>query len=187
MAIDAPILICMDLQQEFIAPGRPFADPEGDEIAAICQNLIEQARAAGWTVLHTHLHQGGSIIAGHGLTQPIAGCEPLAGEILLRRAGVSAYAHPDLDEILANRHDDNVYLIGFSGPLSLTQTLFDAQDRGHQLQLVQNAVGGADVGEWSADETRALVQDTARKLSRLCPLDSLHQALDPGFSKAARA
>ena len=142
MVIDIPILICMDLQQEFIAPGRPFADPEGDDIAAVCQSLIEQARDAGWTVLHSQLHQGGSIIAGHGLTQPIKGCEPLAGEILLRRAGVSAYAHPDMDGILANCLEDNVYMIGCSGPLSLTQTLFDAEDRAHRLQLVQGAILG---------------------------------------------
>lgn len=73
MILSVPLLLCMDLQQEFVAPGRPFADPDGDEISAVCADLIAQARRAGWTVVHAQLHQGGPVIAGHGLTQPILG------------------------------------------------------------------------------------------------------------------
>lgn len=186
MILSVPLLLCVDLQQEFIAPGRPFADPEGDLIAATCADLISKARKAGWTVVHAQLHQGGPVIAGHGLTQSIAGCEPRPGEVLLRRAGVSAFAHPELDGVLESSMGSEAYMIGFSAPMSLTSTLYDASDRGVRLSLVEGAIGGADVGEWAADETRALCCETARRLGRSVTLENVQAELD-GTAAAAAA
>jgi nicotinamidase-related amidase len=178
MLLDTPVLLCLDLQMEFIAPGRPFADPDGDEIAARCAALIDEARQAGWSVVHTQLHQGGPLIAsGHGLTQPIPGCEPRPGEVLLRRAGVSAFAHPDLEGVLEASAGTGAYVIGFSAPLSLTSTLFDAEDRRQALTVVDGAIGGADVSEWSAEESRALLVHTAERLNRSITLAELHERL----------
>ena len=184
MILGVPLLLCMDLQQEFVAPGRPFADPDGEDIAAVCAELIASARKAGWTVVHAQLHQGGPIIAGHGLTQPIKGCEPRPGEVLLRRAGVSAFAHPDMDGVLESAMGANAYMIGFSAPMSLTSTLYDAADRATGLTLVEGAIGGADVGEWAADDTRALCCDTARRLGRAVTLEAVREAL-AGYAPAA--
>lgn len=161
-----PVLLCLDLQQEFVAPGRPWSDPDGEDVALICAQVIEAARTAGWSLVHVQLHQGAPMIAGHGLTQPIPGCEPRPGEVLLRRAGVSAYAHPDLDGILEGGDAASAFVIGFSAPMSMTATLFDAADRIHTLSLIEEAVGAADVGEWGAEHTRALCIDTARKMHR---------------------
>lgn len=177
MLLDTPVLLCLDLQVEFVAPGRPFADPDGDAIADLCAELITEARDAGWSVVHAQLHQGGPLIAGYGLTQPIKGCEPRTGEVLLRRAGVSAFAHPDLDGILQAALDSGGFVIGFSAPLSLTSTLYDAEDRGHRLTLVEEAIGGADMSEWSAEESRALCIDNARRLNRSISVAELRTRL----------
>jgi len=184
MILNAPILLCMDLQQEFIAEGRPFADPDGEDIAAVCADLIDQARSVGWTLVHAQLHQGGPIIAGHGLTQPIRGCEPRPGEVLLRRAGVSAFAHPDMEGLLESAMDAPAYMIGFSAPMSLTSTLYDAEDRRLDLNLVDGAIGGADVGEWPAEDTRALCCDTARRLGRAVTLEDVLAKLSNAPAKA---
>ncbi|XBQ15460.1 MAG: isochorismatase family protein [Oceanicaulis sp.] len=173
MLLGIPVLVCMDLQMEFVAPGRPFADPDGEEIAALCADLMVRAREAGWSLVHAHQHQGGALMPGMGLSQPAPGCEPRPGEVLLRRAGVSAYAHPDLDGILEGSMDAGAYLIGFSAPTSLTTTLYDAQDRGHRLTLIEEAIGGADVGEWSAEHTRALCVDSARKMGRSAGIETV--------------
>jgi nicotinamidase-related amidase len=180
MIPSVPLLLCVDLQQEFVAFGRPFADPDGDEIGAVCAHLIAQAREAGWTVAHAQLHQGGPVIAGHGLTQPIPGCEPRPGEVLLRRAGVSAFAHPDMEGVLDSAMGEEVYMIGFSAPMSLTSTLYDAEDRRAPLRLVEGAIGGADVGEWAAEDTRALCCETARRLGRSVSLEAVQARLSGG-------
>ena len=177
MLLDTPVLLCLDLQMEFVAPGRPFADPDADAIAALCGDLIREARMAGWSVVHAQLHQGGPLIAGHGMTEPIKGCEPRPEEVLLRRAGVSAFAHPDLDGVLESGMGSGAYVIGFSAPLSLTATILDADDRGHRLSLVEEAIGGADVSEWSAEESRALCIDTARRIKRSLTVSELRKRM----------
>lgn len=165
MKLGAPVLLCLDLQQEFVVPGRPWADPDGEEIAEVCVAVLKAAREAGWTIVHSQLHRGGPMLAGEGLHQSIPGCEPRPGEVLLRRAGISAYAHPDLDSIMEGA-SGGVVMIGFSAPMSLTTTLYDAEERGHSLQLLEEACGSADVGDWSAEHTRGLCIATARKLER---------------------
>ncbi len=177
MFLETPVLLCMDLQMEFIAPGRPFADPDGDLIAKQCGELIADARQAGWSVVHTQFHRGGPLMSDHGLPQPIPGCEPRPGEVLLRRAGVSAFAHPDLDGIAEAAASGGVFVIGFSAPLSLTSTLFDAQDRGKNLLFVEGAIGGADLAEWSAEESRALLIHSAQRLNRRVSLEELNERL----------
>ncbi|MEQ8434965.1 MAG: isochorismatase family protein [Oceanicaulis sp.] len=184
MVLGVPVLLCLDLQMEFAAPGRPWADPDGEEIGALCADIIAAARANAWTLVHAQLHQGGPLMAGMGMTQPIPGCEPRTGEVLLRRAGVSAYAHPDLDGILEGSLGSQAYLIGFSAGTSLSATLFDAQDRGHSLTLIEEAVGAADVGEWASEENRALCIDSARRMERSTSLERL-PVLRPQASAAA--
>lgn len=176
MMLGVPILLCMDLQMEFVAPGRPWADPDGEAVAARCAEMIELARESGWTLVHAQLHPGGPMMAGDGLPQPIPGCEPRPGEVLLRRAGVSAYAHPDMAGILEGAMGAPSFMIGFSAPMSLTSTLLDAEERGHGLALIDDTVGAADVGEWGAEHTRALCLDTAERLSRLVHRSEIDQA-----------
>ena len=173
MSLGVPVLVCLDLQMEFVAEGRPWTDPQGERIAQVSASILSEARAANWSIVHVQLHPGGPIMADRGLYQPALGCEPRPGEILLRRAGVSAYAHPDLSGILEGAMGATAYLMGFSAPTSLTATLYDAEERMHPLNLIEEAVGSADVGEWSADHTRALCMDTASKLHRLVSRSSL--------------
>jgi len=167
MSLGLPVLLCLDLQMEFVQPERPWSDPEGPRVAAVCASILAEARAANWSIVHAQLHPGGPIMAGHGLHQPAQGCEPRPGEVLLRRAGVSAYAHPDLTGIMECAMGAPAYMIGFSAPTSMTATLFDAEERGHALALVEEAIGSAEVGDWTADEARALCMDTADRVNRL--------------------
>ena len=188
MGLAMPVLLCVDLQMEFIAPGRPWADPDGDEIAARCADVLDNARSNGWLVVHTQLHRGGPMLDGDGLPASIPGCAPRPGEVLLKRAGVSAYAHPDMDGVMAGCLAEGAIMIGFTAPMSLTTTLYDAEDRGHQLALLEEACGSAHVGEWGAEHTRALCVATARKLQRSATLHDFAGALgSPPEPRRARA
>lgn len=174
MGIDEPLLFCLDLQQEFVTPGRPWADPYGDEISYPCSLVLKSARDAGWTIAHSQLHRGAPMMDGPGcMPQSIPGCEPRPGEVLLKRAGISAYAHPDMDELLSfdmmsESRAIRAIMIGFSASTSLKTTLYDARDRGHKLYLLEEAVGSSDTPEWSAEEARALCVKAARDLNLSC-------------------
>ena len=181
MGYDEPLLICMDLQQEFVTPGRPWADPDGEEISEVCEQTIKATREACWTLIHMQLHRGSPMMDGPCLPQSIPGCEPRKGEVVLKRSGVSAYSHPDLDGLLSPYLDPDAskpscIMIGFSAGTSLTSTLYDAQDRCHNLKLLEEACGSADAGDWSAEHTRALCIKTARELDR-----SVRKSAFPGI------
>ena len=165
-----PVLLCVDLQMEFIAPNRPWADPKGEAVAAVSRLVIENARKNNWFVVHTQLHRGGPLMDSESLPQTIKGCEPKPGEVVLRRAGVSAYSHPDLEGVLESCGADGAVMIGFSGPMSLTTTLYDAADRGHKVSLLQEACGASETDEWTADQNRQLCMVSADKLGRLTSL-----------------
>ncbi|MEO1039421.1 MAG: isochorismatase family protein [Pseudomonadota bacterium] len=178
MVLGTPLLLCVDLQMEFIAPGRPWADPDGEELAQSCISVLDHARRSGWTIVHTQLHQGGPMLEGGGaMPRSIPGCAPRREEVLLKRAGISAFAHPDLDGVLAACQEEGSVMIGFTAPMSLTTTLYDAADRGHSLKLLEEACGAAHVGEWGAEHTRALCLATAEKLGRLTSLADYDGAL----------
>jgi len=167
-----PVLICVDLQEEFATAGRPWADPDAGRIAAVCRRVIAGARTAGWRLVHTRLETGGPMADGGGLKRVIAGCEPMAEEILLRRPGVSIFSHPEMDGLLAEAGEAGVPVVmtGFCAPMSLSASLFDAHDRGRPLALLEDACGGATIGAWSARETRLFCAATAAKLGRLTHL-----------------
>ena len=101
---------------------------------------------------------------------------------------MSAFAHPDLDGVLESAVGSGAYMIGFSAPMSLTATLFDAEDRGQNLMLVEEAIGSADVSEWSAEESRELCINTARQMNRAVSLNELRKRLHmPGAVAAESA
>lgn len=43
MLLGVPVLVCLDLQMEFVAPGRPWADPDGEAVSATCADVIARA------------------------------------------------------------------------------------------------------------------------------------------------
>lgn len=171
MGYDEPLLVCIDLQQEFVTPGRPWADPDGDEISQVCAETLKAAREAKWEIIHLVFHRGTPMMDGACLPGPIPGCEPLKGERVLKRSGVSAYSHPDVEHLLVPNLDPEgpqpkCIMIGFNAATSLTTTLYDAQDRCHDLNLLEEACGASDSGDWSAEHSRALCIKTARDLGR---------------------
>lgn len=182
-----PVLICVDLQQEFATPGRPWADPDAGRVVAVCRRAIAGAREAGWRLVHTHLASGGPMANGDGLARVIPGCQPHPGEVLLRRPGVSIFSHPEMEPLLAEAEADGapVVMAGFCAPMSLSASLFDAHDRSRPLALLDEACGGADIGRWSAAQTRAMCMDTAAKLGRLAHLGAF-SALQAGPSNVVR-
>ncbi len=168
-------LICVDLQEEFVLPGRPWADPQGPEVLDACRRALQAAREARWRIAHAHLKRGGPMTDPRALVCPASGCRPEPGEILLRRPGVSIFSHPETCELVAEAADSEapVIMLGFSAPMSLSASLFDAHDRGLPLSLLKGAAGGANIGAWRAQETRDFCEAIAAKLGRLADPEHL--------------
>lgn len=168
-------LICVDLQEEFVLPGRPWADPQAPQVLEVCRAALTAARAARWRIAHAHLHRGGPMTDPRALSRPASGFRPEPDEVLLRRTGVSIFSHPETCEIAAEAAacQAPVVMVGFSAPMSLSASLFDAHDRGLPLSLLKGAAGGADIGAWRAQETRHFCEAIAARLGRLADAERI--------------
>jgi nicotinamidase-related amidase len=160
-----PWLVCLDLQREYVVPGRPLFDPNCGEVVSACAKVIAHARASGWRVVHAHRRRNGDLFCGETLfAAPIEGLRPLISEPVFVRSGLSAFSNRDFALELRRARDDGVCLIGFSMASSGLATALAAIDAGLTLTLVEDAIDGGS-HEHATDTLRTVLGPHARWLS----------------------
>jgi nicotinamidase-related amidase len=162
-----PWLICLDLQREYVVPGRPPYDDGAAEVARTCADVLALARASDWRVIHCQMRR--EVSPGRRLDYfgaPIEGLRPLITEPVYLRDGLSAFSNLDLAAKLREARGDDVYLIGFSLADTCLATVLAAVDHGLSLTLVVDAVGaGAANVTGAAQIARTLLKPFVRTAS----------------------
>jgi nicotinamidase-related amidase len=154
-------LICLDLQREYVVPGRPKFDPGADAVAQACDRLLRHARDAHWRVVHAH-QRAGDMAETNRFGSPIDGLRPLVREPIFMRAGLSAFSNPDFAAELRAARGADVYLIGFSLSGSCLATALAAVDAGLSISLVEDAVGAGPGAPSAGQIARALLMPWVR-------------------------
>jgi nicotinamidase-related amidase len=150
-------LICLDLQRDYVVPGRPRYAPGNAEVAEACAKVLGRAREEGWRVVHSQHRADGAPLSPRGLFDaPIEGLRPLISEPVFFRSGLSAFANPAFAAELKRARGDRVLLIGFSLADTCLATALAAVDAGLSLTLVEDAVGASDRVE-ASDVARAIL------------------------------
>ena len=153
-----PWLICLDLQREYVVPGRPGYACASAAVADACVNVLAQARARGWRIVHSQRQWTREATFGGLFGAPIEGLRPRITEPVFMRASISAFADSAFEMEMREARGADVYLIGFSLADSCVATAFGAIDAGHSLVLVEDAVGLGGASQLEAAEvTRALL------------------------------
>jgi nicotinamidase-related amidase len=185
MAPAAPCLLCMDMQREYSAVGRPLhADANAATLAA-CRGVLAHARGRDWMVIHSLLErEGGLFRRGAEHARPVDQLEPLSSEQVYLRDGLSALSHPTLAR-MADRTLCEVYLIGFSLSHSLLSTAFDAASCGLRLTLVEDAVGATPVNGMTADEVKEVAKRLLAPFVNFTTLEALRGSDRPQLVAAA--
>ena len=161
-------LLIIDMQRDFLEPGG-FGEALGNDVTRLsaivpaCRALLEAARAAGLTVIHTReghrpdmtdaprakVERGapslrigdrgpmGRILirgeAGHAIIPELA---PAAGEPVLDKPGKGAFYQTDLDLMLRNRGIDALIVCGVTTEVCVHTTIREANDRGYRCIVV---------------------------------------------------
>ncbi len=161
-------LLIIDMQRDFLEPGG-FGEALGNDVTRLsaivpaCRALLEAARAAGLTVIHTReghrpdmtdaprakVERGapslrigdrgpmGRILirgeAGHAIIPELA---PAAGEPVLDKPGKGAFYQTDLDLMLRNRGIDALIVCGVTTEVCVHTTVREANDRGYRCIVV---------------------------------------------------
>jgi nicotinamidase-related amidase len=167
-------LICLDLQRDYVVPGRPRYAAENAEVAAACVRVLGHARDAGWRIVHSQLRQDdGARWPRELFSAPIEGLRPLISEPVFFRRGLSAFADPGFSSEMRTARGHEVFLVGFSLADTCLATVMAGLDEGLSFTLLEDAVG--------AGATPALASATRMVLERFVRLASSQRIAAQGL------
>jgi len=166
-------LVIIDMQRDFLEPGG-FGAALGNDVSVLrraiapIRSLLERARAAGLTIIHTREgHRPdladlppakkvrGKLAAGIGDPGPmgrilvrgepghdiIPELYPLPGEPVVDKPGKGAFFATDLDAMLKNRGIAQLIVCGVTTEVCVNTTVREANDRGYDCLVVADCVG----------------------------------------------
>jgi len=166
-------LVIIDMQRDFLEPGG-FGAALGNDVSLLRRTiapiraLLERARAAGLTIIHTREgHRPdladlppakkvrGKLAAGIGDPGPmgrilvrgepghdiIPELYPLPGEPVVDKPGKGAFFATDLDAMLKNRGVAQLIVCGVTTEVCVNTTVREANDRGYDCLVVADCVG----------------------------------------------
>jgi len=166
-------LVIIDMQRDFLEPGG-FGAALGNDVSLLrraiapIRSLLERARAAGLTIIHTReghrpdladlppaKKSRGRLAAGIGDPGPmgrilvrgepghdiIPELYPVPGEPVVDKPGKGAFFATDLDAMLKNRGIAQLIVCGVTTEVCVNTTVREANDRGYECLVVADCVG----------------------------------------------
>src|SRR6266550_2789801 len=131
---DPPILVCADLQIEYLGEG-------ADAVTSRCGVLLSLWRENLWPVLHLkRIAQAAWFNPASNLTNWIAEMKPRPGELAFEHPLPSAYSSTRFAEYMSNLRCIRCVLMGFSLDETVLSTVVDGFHRSHRYQVVGDAV-----------------------------------------------
>lgn len=138
---DPPILVCADLQSEYLAAGRRHAIADADEVISRCLELTALWRDNLWPVLHLkRIAQAAWFNPASSLTNWIAEAKPQPGELAFEHPLPSAYSSTRFAEYMSNMKRIRCVVLGFSLDETILSTVVEGFHRSHRYQVVSDAV-----------------------------------------------
>ncbi len=155
---DPPILICADLQVEYLTPGRRHVILDGDARLARCLELLMLWRSNLWPVMHLkRIAQAAWFNPASRLTDWIEETKPRPGEMTFEHPLPSAYSSARFVDHMSSIRAMRCILIGFSLDETILATAIDGFHRSHRYQVVVDAVACRQPGSDDAAAYRNAV------------------------------
>jgi len=155
---DPPILICADLQIEYLTEGRRHVITDAEPIMSQCLELLTLWRNQLWPVMHLkRIAQAAWFNPASNLTDWIAEFRPRPGEMAFEHPLPSAYSSTRFAEYMSNMKNIRYVLSGFSLDETILSTVVDGFHRSHRYQVVGDAVACRRVGVSEAASYKSTV------------------------------
>jgi nicotinamidase-related amidase len=154
-----PILICADLQIEYLTEGRRHRISDAEPVMSRCLDLLTLWRNNLWPVMHLkRIAQAAWFNPASNLTDWIAELRPRPGEMAFEHPLPSAYSSTRFTEYMANMKNIRCVLSGFSLDETVLATIVDGFHRSHRYHVVGDAVAcrRTDAGEAGSYRTAVL-------------------------------
>jgi nicotinamidase-related amidase len=180
---DNTALLVVDLQNDFVAPGAPYACPGAPELVGAVNELIGACRENGILVVVTaiahrpdgsdlgavrHLHpltaEGAALREGTPGAELYPDLDVRPDDVVIRKRRYSAFFGTELDLLLRSRGIDTVIVAGVATNVCCESTARDAFFRGYKVIFLSD--GNATIplesewGSFTADEVQRLTLAT---------------------------
>jgi hypothetical protein len=155
---DPPILICADLQVEYLTEGRSHVISDADAIMARCLTLVTRWRGNLWPVMHLkRIAQAAWFNPASSLTNWITEFKPRPGELAFEHPLPSAYSSSRFAEYMSNIRSLRCVMLGFSLDETILSTIVEGFHRSHRYQVVTDAVACRSAGVGDATSYKSAV------------------------------
>lgn len=135
-----PLLLLVDLQQEFVAEGRLLQIQSVAPALENCRRLLDHARAGKWPIAHARwLQRGPYFNEAMPFSGWIDGFEPHGCEMVFNKSGPSCYSAPNFAEMMATGLSDNTIIAGLTGAVSCLATVIEGASNNHRYTFVTDA------------------------------------------------
>ncbi|QPF88922.1 isochorismatase family protein [Bradyrhizobium commune] len=155
---DPPILVCADLQVEYLTPGRRHVILDGEVATSRCLELLTLWRSNLWPVMHLkRIAQAAWFNPSSRLTDWIAEAKPRPGEMIFEHPLPSAYSSSRFTDYMTNIRNVRCVLTGFSLDETILATVVEGFHRSHRYQVIGDAVACRQAGMSEAAAYKASV------------------------------
>ena len=154
---NVPIVVFVDMQQEYLAKPRLLAISEIDRALDNCRKVLDHSRKIGLPVAFIRMF---SEAAFFNRATPfvgwIEGFEPYRNEMVFERSSPSCYSSEPFTA-LASQSRGGIVLAGFAGESACLSTLIDAFHRNQKVTFLCDASASHALDEIAADEIHRAV------------------------------
>ena len=154
---DVPIVVLVDMQQEYLAKPRLFAISKIDCALGNCRRILDHSRRIGLPVAFIRtLNESAFFNRATPFVRWIDGFEPCRNEMVFERSSPSCYSSEPF-AALVNQSHGGIVLAGFAGESACLSTLIDAFHRNHKITYLSDASASHALDDMSADEVHRAV------------------------------
>ncbi len=152
-----PILVFVDLQQEYIASPRALAIPTAADALVHCRAALVHARRMGWPIAFIRwTGQSSFFNQATKFSHWIEGFEPTKADMIFERNRPSCYASQQFSEVIASS-SGNYVLAGFAGEAACLSTAIDAFHRGHRITYLADASASHGLDDMNSSEVHQAI------------------------------
>lgn len=133
-----PVLVLVDMQQEYEIAGRPLALPSIGPALSNCRLALDHARESGIQVAYVRWIGAPLFQAGTRFARWIQGFEPQGCDMIFDRDRPSCYASPAFADVM-ERGCPPLVIAGFAGEAACLATAIDGYHRGQDITFLSDA------------------------------------------------
>jgi nicotinamidase-related amidase len=152
-----PIVVFVDMQQEYLAKPRLLAISQIDRALDNCRRVLDHARSIGLPVAFIRMvNESAFFNRATPFVRWIEGFEPCRNEMIFERSSPSCYSCEPFTA-LVNQCRGGIVLAGFAGEAACLSTMIDAFHRNHKVTYLCDASASHALDEMPADDVHRAV------------------------------